>query len=196
MQRSYLTGENAPCKTCICTGPDSPRDAAIQTGCFSCSFLSEIPARKGVFTPPLGFFMRTACSSPVFLLAPTLSPAWLSALLQFLLLLHPGRPPHLPTGHAEVSKWRGLLSIVLSVWNKRTCPRLCHRYNLFQPVSCKHAEHRKAQKGGLNFSSNWSPSPEQFRRWNTHVNKLCWVPEEIWNTKELAEEMEGERHRI
>lgn len=164
---------------------------------FQLLFSFRNPSKKRCFfTPPLGFFMRTACSSLVFLLAPTLSPAWLSALLQFLLLLHPGRPPHLPTGHAEVSKWRGLLSIVLSVWNKRTCPRLYHRYNLFQPVSCKHAEHRKAQKGGLNFSSNWSPSPEQFRRWNTHVNKLCWVPEEIWNTKELAEEMEGERHRI
>lgn len=40
-------------------------------------------------------------------------------------------------------------------------------------VSCKRAEHSKAQKEGLNFSSNWCPSPEQFRRLNTHVNKLC-----------------------
>lgn len=162
-------------------------------------FLPQIPARKGVFTPLFCYFMHHPSETqPLsFLLAPALSPAWPWTVLQFLLLSI--------TQEDYDTSWQD----TGRCWSE---VGLCLQFLVFEirepahsfiadiiyltTVSCKRAEHSKAQKEGLNFSSNWCPSPEQFRRLNTHVNKLCWVPEEIWSTKELAEEVEGEKHRI
>lgn len=162
-------------------------------------FLPQIPARKGVFTPLFCYFMHHPSETqPLsFLLAPALSPAWPWTVLQLLLLSI--------TQEDYDTSWQD----TGRCWSK---VGLCLQFLVFEirepahsfiagiiyltTVSCKRAEHSKAQKEGLNFSSNWCPSPEQFRRLNTHVNKLCWVPEEIWSTKELAEEVEGEKHRI
>lgn len=118
-------------KTCMDTGQSH---LLMQTNKLSAAVFFQQFLQEKVFLHLCGVSLRAlpVQHSLSFLPAGTNSEPCLAACYFTVLTLkhHPGRPWYFLTEHTEVLKWGGPLSVVLSVWNKRTCPQLYHRHNL------------------------------------------------------------------